>query len=80
MVNPIQVDKDIYWACRSLNEKNWENDFRLGGTLGALNKLYKNVSGFEHTTFDFQGKKRVVQSNQIFNLMKIWFATVTNNL
>mmetsp|Transcript_8496 Transcript_8496/g.9630 ORF Transcript_8496/g.9630 Transcript_8496/m.9630 type:complete len:96 (+) Transcript_8496:242-529(+) len=55
LVNPIQIDKDIYHGCKAVNEKYSNTDFKLGGTLVYLNKLYKNVKGFEHTNFDFKG-------------------------
>ncbi|CAI2375511.1 unnamed protein product [Moneuplotes crassus] len=55
LASPIQVDKDIYYACKYCNEKFAESDFKIGGVLLYLNKLYKNVKGFEHTSFEWKG-------------------------
>lgn len=56
MPNPIQVDKDIYYAWKYWNEKFKDDDFKIGGTLVYLNKLHKNVKGFEHWAYEWNGK------------------------
>jgi hypothetical protein len=55
--SPIQVDKDIYYACKYWNDKFVDTDFKIGGVLVYLRKLFGTANGLEHTSFDWKGKR-----------------------